>query len=151
DGVWVYTNRPTPGSANLPSIIVDIQNELGLAPCPPGKYRNPLTNRCRNIVADASVLAACKDGQYRNPETNRCRKIEASTLKPCKDGQYRSEETNRCRNILGASTLKPCKDNQYRSEETNRCRNLPGSSNMPEAAFAVKPVAESGTVFIGWW
>ena len=47
-----------------------------LAPCPEGKYRNPLTNRCKNIeTTSSSTLKECAAGYERNPETNRCRKI----------------------------------------------------------------------------
>lgn len=149
---WQYTNQPTPGAANSASLIqeqtVDTTDN-GFAPCPAGKYRNPLTNRCRSIAADTTVLASCDSGQYRNPETGRCKKIETASLTPCKDGQYRSEETNRCRNIVVASA-KPCKENQYRNEATNRCRNLPAGS-LPSAGFAVQPVKETGMAFAGWW
>jgi len=126
DGVWQYANQPTPGAPNkasLPDEVPVDTTDTSPAPCPAGKYRNPLTNRCR--------------------------KISTAGLTPCKDGQYRSEETNRCRNIVTASVQKPCKDNQYRSEETNRCRNLPASA-VPEAAFAVQPVKDNGVVFVGW-
>lgn len=151
DGVWQYTNQPTPAAVNNARVEPEPKDETDVpAPCPAGKYRNPLTNRCRNIEADASVLATCGEGQYRNPETGRCRKITTTTLTPCKDGQYRSEETNRCRNIATASTQKPCKDNQYRSEETNRCRNLT-STNIPESSFAVQPVKDGAMAFVGWW
>lgn len=151
---WQYTNQATPGAENKASIfagdaveLIDTNTE---APCPAGKYRNPLTNRCRTIVADASVLATCDADQYRNPDTGRCKKISFATATPCKDNQYRSEETNRCRTIAAAATQKPCKENQYRSEETNRCRNLPATS-VPAAAFAVQPVKDTGTAFVGWW
>lgn len=154
NGTWQYTNRPTPNAVNQASVIqekdTDGTDTIVAPPCPTGKYRNPLTGRCRLIAADASVLATCDSDQYRNPETGRCHKITPAILVPCKDGQYRSEETNRCRNITTASTRKPCKDNQYRSEETGRCRNLPVSS-VPDAAFAVQPVKDSGSVFVGWW
>lgn len=127
DGVWQYTNQPTPGAANKPSVIVESEfdaTDNGVAPCPVGKYRNP--------------------------ETGRCRTITTTTLTPCKDNQYRSEETNRCRTIVTASIAKPCKDNQYRSEETGRCRNLPVAS-VPDAAFAVQPIKDTAMVFVGWW
>ena len=150
DGAWSYTNQPTPGSENMHSITQDRDDTSEFAQCAAGKYRNPLTNRCRNIVSDASVLATCDTDQYRNPETGRCKKITASTLQPCKDGQYRSEETNRCRSIATVSSLKPCNDNQYRSEETNRCRNL-SSSLIPQTGYAVKGVADQPLAFAGWW
>lgn len=149
---WAYTNQPTPNAPNLPSLQTDddIDRQESLAPCPVGKYRNPLTNRCRTIVSDAAVLAACDNDQYRNPETGRCKKISVSTLVPCKEGQYRSEETNRCRNIVAASTLVPCRDGQYRSDETNRCRNVTGAA-IPDAAYGVEPVKDTGLAFAGWW
>lgn len=152
NGVWQYTNQPTPGLPNRESQIVETSTDTTVVSvsCPAGKYRNPLTNRCRNIEADASVLATCSEGQYRNPETGRCRKIVTTTLTPCKEDQYRSEETNRCRAITTASTQKPCKDNQYRSEETNRCRTLTATS-VPESSFAVQPIKDAGMAFIGWW
>lgn len=150
-GYWQYTNQVTPGSANHSSVVSNEDTtDTVAAACPAGKYRNPLTNRCRNSEADAAVLAACDSDQYRNPDTGRCKKISVTTLTPCKDDQYRSEETNRCRNITTASTQKPCKDNQYRSEETNRCRNLPASA-VPAAAFAVQPIKDLASSFVGWW
>lgn len=48
-----------------------------LAACPAGKYRNPLTGRCKNIEAASSTLKACAEGYERNPDTNRCRKIKS--------------------------------------------------------------------------
>lgn len=153
NGVWQYTDQPTPGRANMVSIHTDeeVTPPSSPTPCAEGKYRNPLTGRCRNIESDASVLASCDEGYYRNPETGRCRKITTTgSLAACKDGQYRSEETNRCRNISTASTeLSPCKDGQERSLETNRCRNV--TSSMPAAGFAVEPVKQDAKAFIGWW
>lgn len=152
DDTWLYTNQATRNAENKASLDTSDNPAVGstLASCQTGKYRNPLTNRCRNIETDASVLASCDVDEYRNPDTGRCRKITITSLVPCKDGQYRSEETNRCRNIVVASSKKPCTDNQYRSEATGRCRNLPVAS-VPNAAFGVKPVEDSAIVFMGWW
>ncbi len=153
NGTWQYTNQPTPGAANVVSASDDTQidtTDSGLTPCSVGKYRNPLTNRCRTIETDVSMLATCDADQYRNPETGRCKKIAVTTLTPCKDNQYRSEQTNRCRTIQTASVQKPCKENQYRSEATNRCRNLPATT-VPSAAFAVQPIKDTGAAFVGWW
>lgn len=151
DGAWQYTNQSTPGAQNHTSVVApEEETEVIVAPCASGKYRNPLTNRCRNIESDASVLSTCEADQYRNPETGRCKKIVTVTSALCKEGQYRSEETNRCRNIVTASTQKPCKDTQYRSEETGRCRNIVATS-VPESAFAVQPVKDSAMAFVGWW
>lgn len=49
-----------------------------LAPCPAGKYRNPLTGRCKKIETTSSTLKECAEGYERNPETNRCRKIKSA-------------------------------------------------------------------------
>lgn len=153
NGAWQYTNRPTPNSENTPSILqTDSQidaTDSSPVPCPSGKYRNPLTNRCRSITNDASVLASCDTDEYRNPETGRCKKIDATALTPCRDGQYRSEETNRCRNIISTISRKPCKDNQYRSEETGRCRNLP-INQVPDASFGIQKIGDTPVSFIGW-
>jgi hypothetical protein len=54
-----------------------------LKPCPPGKERNPATNRCRKIQTVSTPkkpkkpqLKPCPVGKERNPATNRCRKIQ---------------------------------------------------------------------------
>ncbi len=152
DGVWLYTNQPTPNDANHASEESSEIEAVAVVPtpCSTGKYRSEETGRCRNIPVE-SVLAACKLGQYRSEETNRCRNlVAASILKPCRDDQYRSEETNRCRNIATAvSQLTPCKEGQERSEETNRCRNA--VKTVPAAAFAIQPVKDGAKTFVGWW
>lgn len=141
DNSWAQTYAITANAENV------IQKYL---PCGEGYERNVDTGRCNKIVVTA-LLADCGDGKYRSEETGRCRNVPvASILAACKLGQYRSEETNRCRNIVTASVQKPCKDNQYRSEETNRCRNLPAAT-VPDAAFAVQPIKDTTTAFIGWW
>lgn len=141
DGLWQYTNQPTPSATNITSSINQIEIELAdnvIKPCEPNQYRSSETNRCRNIVS-ASVLAACKDGQYRSEETGRCRNIanDVSSSIPCAEGQERNPATNRCRSIsavLGASDLVPCKEGQERNPDTNRCRNVV-SSSVPKADF----------------
>lgn len=167
DGTWRSTYAPTPHAANIdqPNLPCDDGYERNLttgrcnkvvvavlpASCGEGRYRSDETGRCRSI-GSPSVPSPCKEGQYRSEETNRCRSIASAVrqLVPCRDDQYRSELTNRCRLIASASSqLKPCKDNQYRSEETNRCRTIV-STTVPAAAFAVEPVADGRTVFVGW-
>jgi hypothetical protein len=156
DGVWQFTNQVTFAAPNLASVIVseteEPEAEPTLPPCAANQYRHPDTHRCRLLVTTTSVVAACKDGQYRSEETNRCRTIALAggTLTPCGEQQYRSEETNRCRNIVTTATiLNPCKDNQYRSEETNRCRTI-ATTNVPAAAFAIEPIADTNQTFVGW-
>lgn len=148
DDIWQYTNQATPGSANK-ARLTDGGLEGGsggelvvpvLSPCPAGKYRNPVTNRCRNIETVVSSLSPCDEDEYRNPETNRCRKIAtlaSSSLTPCKEGQERNPETNRCRNIASSteSDLKPCGEDEERNPETNRCRKKSTSA-------AVNPIGQ---------
>jgi len=144
---WQYTNQPTPGAANLPS-LEDGNGATGgsgagtsaLEPCPSGKFRNPETNRCKNIEGDAGSLAPCAPDQIRNPETNRCRSIFSATgaLTPCQPGQSRNPETNRCRAsaTTASASLTPCGAGQERNPSTNRCRKIGvGSTN------ALKPCA----------
>ena len=88
---WQQTYAPTPGVPNVyqeyktcpqgkvineaTGNCVNVSSDAVLEPCPPGKYRNPLTNRCKSILASTSELKPCPEGYERNPETNRCRKI----------------------------------------------------------------------------
>ncbi len=118
DDVWQYTDQTTPESANKARLT---DGGLGggsggevvvpvLSPCPAGKYRNPVTNRCRNIETVVSGLFPCDEDEYRNPETNRCRNITYSTesdLKPCGEDEERNPETNRCRKKSTSSVVNP--------------------------------------------
>lgn len=151
---WQYTNQPTPGSANTVSVTEEESSAstTALPPCGEGKYRNPLTNRCRSIETDAAVIAACDSGEYRNPETNRCRKIvlAASSLQPCDEGQERNSATNRCRSVAAAgSTLTPCKEGQERNPSTNRCRNVLAAATNKEP-YAVVATGTPASVRVGW-
>lgn len=152
-GTWQYTNRPTPGMANMIATDTDDSGTLGVAttvltPCQAGKYRHPLTNRCRNIESDASVLAACDSDEYRNPDTNRCRKIvtTAAGLTACSDGYERNTVTNRCRKITSAtSSLTPCKDGYERNPTTNRCRKSVALTD-PVTTVAQAPADETASL-----
>lgn len=126
------------------------------APCPQGQYRNPETHRCRHImIATSSGLIPCKADQYRSPETNRCRTLAAAitAFSPCTAGQVRNPATGRCKRLASTAetTLKPCASNQERNPDTNRCRAVTASAAIPKAAFAVEPIADTGTAFVGWW
>lgn len=137
--------EPGKGSGNVPS---------GLKPCRDDQYRSEETNRCRNITS-ANTPAPCKEGQYRSEETNRCRSIASAAvavLKPCADDQFRSPITNRCRKIASNDdiALADCGEGRERNPETHRCRNVK-DSKVPDAAFAVAPIKETGKAFIGWW
>lgn len=161
DGTWKWTTQPTP--ADAPSIfptpppvpVTPSPVVTALAPCQAGQYRSPDTNRCRLIVtATASALMPCKDGQYRSEETNRCRSIVAASasLQPCADDQFRNPATGRCKKIASTDdvALVDCGEGRERNPETNRCRNVAATS-VPKAAFAVEPMKETGTAFVGWW
>lgn len=131
-GLWQVTNNPSPNGANVTATLASVGGVGGgdqeVTPCPPGKFRNPATNRCKTIDTDSDDLTPCKPGQIRNPETNRCRSAltaSASSLTPCKPGQERNPETNRCRSVLAAaSSLKPCDPGEERNPDTNRCRKV---------------------------
>lgn len=147
---WQFTNRPTPGSVNLSSLVTIqpanvISPDSELEPCAPNQYRNPETNRCKLIQSIESSLVPCKEGQYRSEETNRCRSIagDVASYVPCAEGQERNPATNRCRSIVLASStdgLVPCKEGQERNPETNRCRNIVLAS-VPQVDYAPDPVA----------
>jgi len=158
DGVWQYTNQPTPGSANLSSLVVSTVSEAAtdssLEPCAANQYRSPDTNRCRLLTTTSSALTLCKDGQYRSEETNRCRSIASDvvTLMPCAEGEERNPDTNRCRSVtavLGASDLAPCKAGQERNPDTNRCRNV--ASTIPQVGYAPEQTSQSSNNYIVWW
>jgi len=107
---WIYTNQITPNAANKPYLEPAVIEVLGItsvqAPCPANKYRNPETNRCRNIETAVSQLTPCDEDEYRSTVTNRCRKTTlASSLSACAVGQERNPETNRCRktSVLASS------------------------------------------------
>lgn len=123
-----------------------------LKPCRDDQYRSEETNRCRNI-SSSSGLVPCKEGQYRSEETNRCRSIAsaaASVLKPCADDQFRNPATNRCKSIASSDDVADCGEGRERNPVTNRCRNVV-QSDVPAAAFAVQPIKDSATAFVGWW
>ncbi len=107
NGVWQYTNKPTPGEANEPSEGALALPKLSTAepkPCAENQYRSPETNRCR-LIQVAAVPTACQAGYYRSTETNRCRKTTVTPeVQPCKEGQERNPETNRCRTIKKLQT-----------------------------------------------
>ena len=94
---WQVTYAATPGAANIfqeyqscpaGKIINEatgncvkadtLKTTSTLKDCGAGKYRNPLTGRCKSYNTD-SEQASCKDGYERNPETGRCRKIRENT------------------------------------------------------------------------
>lgn len=158
-GQWQFTNQPTPGNANLASLIVadDVQEIVAasLAPCASNQYRNLETNRCRMIVTASSTLTPCRDDQYRSEETNRCRSLASAmpSLISCGDDQERNPATNRCHSIVANASagLTPCKDGQERNTETNRCRNV---AKLTDVGYSVQPIVKddnntSGLIALG--
>lgn len=155
DSTWQYTDQPTPGSENLISLgSEDVASATTLQPCATNQYRSPETNRCRSLALLVSTLTPCKDGQYRSEETNRCRSLasDVSAQKTCDDDQFRNPATGRCKKIASSDELAvaDCGEGRERNPTTNRCRNIAVKS-VPDAAFAVEPVKDSGKVFVGWW
>jgi len=161
DGSWKWTTQPMPTDVasvfpvSPPAPVQPIATAAAtLVPCQPNQYRSEETNRCRLITAAGAQLTPCKEGEYRSEVTNRCRSIAtaaAASLTPCGANEERNPDTNRCRSIAQtANTVTPCKAGQERNPATNRCRAI-ASTAVPEAAFAVQPLAETGTSFVGWW
>lgn len=149
---WEYTNQITPGATNKSYLEPEADEVLGvisvLASCPAGKFRNPDTNRCKNIETTGSQLTPCTAGKTRNPATNRC--ISASTavsqLKPCASDEFRNPETNRCKkNSSSSSDLGPCPEGQERNSETNRCRKVTVLGNSDGGLPTITDVAVEST------
>ena len=152
---WEFTVIPTPDAANQPTPTEELatnDDSSLLSPCPTGKYRNPETNRCRNIGSSTGTLQPCAADEYRNASTNRCRKLttlSSSSLTPCKPGQVRNPDTNRCRTATNASAkLKPCDTGYERSAYTNRCRKTTQVKAAQSADDAVSTRA-SNNILVG--
>lgn len=138
NGIWQYTNQPTPGYTNLPNVLNNNINPEDV-------------NEDTNTTTSASTLKPCASNQYRSPETNRCRLIASestSAIAVCKVGQERNPETNRCKNIASTSTPAPCKEGQERNPETNRCRNI---KQITKADFAVKGATNQVQAGTNWY
>ena len=91
--IWVQTYNPTPGAENT---------YQQFKTCPAGKVINLDTGNCVNETSMVPTLAACPEGKYRNPLTNRCKSYATTAsaeLKPCAEGYERNPATNRCRKV----------------------------------------------------
>ncbi|MBR3256888.1 lamin tail domain-containing protein [Candidatus Saccharibacteria bacterium] len=102
---WAQTYNVTPGRENI---------YQQYKTCPIGKVINLETGNCVNETSLVTTLAECPEGKYRNPLTGRCKSYATTAsaeLKPCAEGYERNPETGRCRKIVkndGASyELKP--------------------------------------------
>ena len=117
-------DEATGTSTSVKSTTTASSSTSTLAPCPEGKYRNPETNRCKNIEVE-SEPKTCNEGYYLNPDTNRCKKVETpAEPKICEDGYYLNPATNRCNKLPTEKELTPCKEGYERNPETNRCRKV---------------------------
>lgn len=132
DDQWIFTNQITPDGPNKPylePVVNEVEGTTTVyAPCPVGKFRNPETNRCKNVETAVSQLTPCDEDEYRNPDTNRCRKISSasSSLTPCDEGQERNPETNRCRKI---STLGTTSQDDLNTVTDLEAKNTEGDMN----------------------
>lgn len=145
EGIWQYTNYPTPGAVNVAMVIGEEGVTDGMSgsakSCVINQYRSLETNRCRLLTTLGTTVTPCKDGQYRSEETNRCRNIatDAKTVTPCDEDEVRNAATNRCRKIVSASTAPAaCKEGQERSPETNRCRTVKTMSAVGYGVLGAK-------------
>jgi len=122
------------------------------ASCPAGKYRSPITIRCRKTQSIPTTLKACRADQERNFETNRCRSKTtiAASLAACKVGQTRNPATNRCRATASSTStvLKACQEGQERNPDTNRCRKVVNSES--KANYKVEQTPTPPKAPLGW-
>ena len=91
--LWQITYSPTPGSPNV---------HQEFRSCPVGKVINVATGNCINVATLETVEKDCGVGKYRNPLTGRCKSYDSDSsgeLTPCAEGYERNPETNRCRKI----------------------------------------------------
>lgn len=79
---------------------------LNSKPCPPGKERNPLTNRCINIKHSKTQKA---DRATHNKTTKNAKNAKngnnGNNLKPCPPGKQRNPLTKRCINIKSSTII----------------------------------------------
>ncbi len=86
---WQVTYAITPGTTN---IFQEYQS------CPEGKIINEATGNCvKASTIKNTALKDCGPGKYRNPLTGRCKSYEEDDQAPCKEGYERNPETGRCR------------------------------------------------------
>ena len=105
-----------------------------LKPCPPGKVRNPKTNRCKKIEKTSpskkKTLKPCPPGKVRNPKTNRCKNVEKKQTK----GKPQTKRKTKSKSKSKSKTLKPCPPGKVRNPMTNRCKKTSAPAPQPKAA-----------------
>lgn len=88
---WLQTYSITPGEAN------DFRE---YKTCEDGKVLNEATGNCVKASTVAATNTACPAGKYRNPLTGRCKSYASSSEpKECAEGYERNPETGRCRKV----------------------------------------------------
>ena len=88
---------------NITRKVKKTANNVKTEPCPPGKIRNPKTQRCIKKPVPL-VKRPCEKGKVRNPKTGRCITQKASSVKQikvCPEGKILNPKTNRCVNVDG--------------------------------------------------
>ena len=113
---------------------------MNTKPCPPGKVRNPKTNRCKKIEKTSpskkKTLKSCPPGKVRNPKTNRCKNVEKTQTKgkpkPKTKGKPKTKSKTKTKH------LKPCPPGKVRNPMTNRCKK----ASAPEAPAPAAPVSK---------
>lgn len=94
--LWQPTYARTPGVENI---------YQKFRTCEAGKVINEATGNCVKAEALDTALADCPEGKYRNPLTGRCKSLSSeTTVKPCAEGYERNPETNRCRKIVAENS-----------------------------------------------
>ena len=108
---WLQTYSPTPGEEN---------SYQKFKTCTTGKVINSETGNCVNETTIDKTLEACPEGKYRNPLTNRCKsyaKTASAELKPCAEGYERNPATGRCRKVVNNSGAEyPVLQEEFREE-----------------------------------
>lgn len=122
-------------------------------PCPEGKIRNPLTNRCiktydeRHKKKPKKPQESGKTPESKAPQEkpkqpkpdkptkpNQPKPTENIANKPCKSGYIRNQETHRCNKIAISkpNTPKQCKPGYYLNQATHRCNKENSHENQPK-------------------
>ena len=160
------------GSVSFGSLVGNSKTEIILAevpadaehrsvlpdpkPCPEGKIRNPLTNRCiknydeRHKKKPKKPQESGKTTEPKDPQKkpkqpkqpkqpkptkpNQPKPTENIVNKPCKPGYVRNQETHRCNKIATPkpNTPKQCKPGYYLNQATHRCNKENSHENQPK-------------------
>ena len=130
-------------------------------PCPEGKIRNPLTNRCiktydeRHKKKPKKPQESGKTLESKAPQEkpkqpkpdkptkpNQPKPTENIANKPCKSGYIRNQETHRCNKIAISkpNTPKICKTGYYLNPQTHRCKKISPTGNAKKPCEVGKTI-----------